>query len=318
MVLFSVLRGSPAAAQLTGRVYRVGILASRTPALGRQFLDLMRRALSSLGYMEGKNLEIIDRGGLGDDKQLPLGAAEIVQAQPDVIVASGTVAIAAAKRATTSIPIVFTNSADPVGSGFVSSLARPGGNITGVTNMQVELEDKRLQLLKELVPHLRRVVVVRNPANPGNVAQWRETERAARTTGVQAFALDVRSADEIDAAFRTIPHLHADAIIVLSDSATATDPSHVVRLVALRRLPAIYSVEEFTTNGGLMVYAASSHALWIQAATYVDRILKGAKSADLPVERPTTFELIVNLKTAHDIGITVPQSILLRADQVIR
>jgi len=316
--MLAVLRESPAGAQQTGKTYRVGILSGRAPEDDRMNLDAFRRSLSGLGYQERKNLDIVYRSASGDSERYPELAADLVRAKLDVIVAQGTPAIAAAKRATTSVPIVMTNSSEPVGFGFIVSLARPGGNITGPANMDVELIGKRLQLLKELVPRLRRVAVIGNPSDVANLAGWREAESDARRLGMTAVAVEIRSSDQIDAAVKTLPHLRADAIVVLPDTVMLSNAVRIVRLVAAQKLPAVYQNSSYTAAGGLMFYGPSEIATWSRAATYVDRILKGAKPADLPVERPTTFELIVNLKAARDIGITVPQSILLRADQVIR
>lgn len=318
LALLGVLGGSPAGAQQAGKTYRVGILTARTPAFDRPLLDAFRRAMAALGYREGINLEIVYRGAGGNMKRLPQLAAEIVRAKPDVIVASAVLAIAAAKRATTSVPIVMAEVSDPVSAGFIASLARPGGNITGGANMDAELAGKRLQLLKELVPHLRCIAVVRNPANPATMAQWRGAESVLGTSGISQVAIDIRSADQIDAALKTVAHQHVDAIIVLPDAVTLNNAARIVRLVAAQRLPAIYQQVTFIAVGGLIAYGTSEIADWRRAATYVDRILKGAKPADLPVEQPTTFELVVNLKTARSLGITVPQSILLQATQVIR
>ena len=318
--MLGVLGGSPIGAQQVGKTYRVGILRIGTSRVNvRVGVDAFRRTLAGLGYQEGKNLEILYWYAGGDQKRLPNLAADLVRAKPDVIVADSTPLIAAAKHATTSIPIVMVQNSDPIGSRLIASLARPGGNVTGMTTMSADLEGKRLQLLKELVPGLRRVAVVHNHSNPGVASEWRGAERVAHTSGIQAFAIDIRSADRIDAAMRTIPHLRADAIFVLADPMLTLNAASVVRSVAARKLPAIYSLDTgFAAAGGLIIYGASNASIWSGAATYVDRILKGAKPADLPVERPTIFELIVNLKTAHTLGITVPQSILLRADEVIR
>jgi putative tryptophan/tyrosine transport system substrate-binding protein len=316
--LLGVLSGLPAAAQQARKTYRVGILSGSTLAYDRPSLDAFRRAMAGLGYQEGTNLDIVYRSSGGDLKRLPELAAGLVRAKPDVIVGAANLSIAAAKRATTSIPIVMTGVSDPLGLGFVASLARPGGNITGVANMNGDLNGKRLQLLKELVPGLRRVAVTRNPDIPATLLQWREAESAARTAGVQAFAIDIRSSNQIDGALKTVAHQHADAVIVLPDTVTLSNAPHVVRRMAELRLPAIYQTDPFIAAGGLMAYGATRIADWSRAATYVARILKGANPADLPVERPTTFELTVNLKTARSLGITVPQSILLSATQVIR
>ena len=297
----------PAGAQQPGKTYRVGILSGRTPATERPNLDAFRRALSGLGYEEGKNLEIAYRFAGGDLKRDSELAAELVQAKPDVIVADGYSMIVAAKRATTSVPIVMAeNGVDPVGSGLIASFAGPGGNITGMTSMRTDLNGKRLQLLKELVPRLRRVAVVRNPSDSGNLVAWRVMESAAHTIGIAPVAIDIRSPDQIDAALKALPAVHAGALDVMSNLVMSSNAGRIVRLVTAQRLPAVYSVDAYIAAGGLIVFGASEAASWSRAATYVDRILKGANPADLPVERPTTFELTVNLKAARDIGITVP------------
>jgi putative tryptophan/tyrosine transport system substrate-binding protein len=314
--LLGALGGFPAAAQQADKMYRVGILTSRSLVYDRPLLDGLRRSLAGMGYREGKNLEIIYRNAAGDIKQLPELATGLVRMNPDAIVAGGDTSIAAAKRATKSVPIVMAPAVDPVGDGFVVSLARPGGNITGVTNIEVELVSKQLQLLKELVPRARSVAVVRNPSVPASLAAWREAESVGHTIGIQAFALDETSADQLGAALKQ--HLRTDGILVLPDGVTLGNVERVVRLVAAQRLPALYPTSQFVVAGGLVSFASSPIGTWSQAATYVDRILKGAKPADLPVERPTTFELVVNLKTARALGITFPQSILLSADKVIR
>jgi len=316
--LLGVLCASPAGAQQAGKTYRVGILTAGTTAARRPLVDAFRRAMAGLGYREGTNLEIIYRFAGGDVNRLPALAVDLVRAKPDVIVAANTASVAAAKRATTSIPIVMTATSDPVGSGFIASLARPGGNVTGTTNMNTELEGKRLQLLKELVPHLQRVAVLRNISNFANLDSWRETQNVARTMGIEVIAVDIRSPNQIDATLGAVPHLHAGAILVLNDAVLASNAASIVRLVAAQRIPAVYGLGRYTVAGGLMVYGDSEIADWARSATYVDRILKGAKPADLPVERPTTFELVVNLKTARTLGIIVPQSILLRATDIIQ
>ena len=310
--------GASARAQQAGKLYRVGILSGRSIAVDRPFLDAFRRRLSSLGYEEGTNLEIVYRGAGGNVKRLPQLASELVRTKPDAIAANGSPAIAAAKRATGFVPIVMNEVADPVGSGFVTSLARPGGNLTGLTNMAAELGGKRLQLLKELHPSLKRVAVTWNALNPASLTAFREVEREAHGLGIAAAAVDIESSGQIDAAFKMIPQLHADGVIVFPDSVMLSIAPRVVGLVAGLRLPAVYANSLFTAAGGLMYYGPSVLATWIQTATYVDRILKGAKPADLPVQQPTTFDLVVNLKTAHALGLTVPQSILLQATQVIR
>ena len=319
IALLGTLGEMPAGAQQTGKTYRVGIISSgiQRTISGQSNRGAFLGALSGLGYQQGKNLEIIQRT-VTDVTLLPELAADLVREKPDVIVAGGNLVIAALQRATTSVPIVMTQNADPVGVGFIASLAHPGGNISGATNMNAALVGKQLQLLKELVPHLRRVVVVRDPASAANLLMWREAESLEATIGAHFVALDIRSANEIDRALSTLPHFGADAVFVFADNVINANGPRIVRLVAAQRLPAMYQDSGFTAAGGLMSYGADPNDSWRRAATYVARILKGAKPADLPVAQPTVFELVVNLKAAHAIGITVPQSILVRADQVIR
>ena len=308
LALLAISRESAASAQQTGKNVSRGHLSPRTPAAQRRELDAFRHTLSGLGYQEGGNLEIIYQYAAGDFSQLPSLMADLLREKPDAIVTSGTESTAAAKRATRTVPIVMTATGDPLGAGLVASLARPGGNITGITSMEVELVAKRLQLLKEVVPRIRRAAVVRNPSNINNLAGWRVAQSTADRLGIQVVALDIRSADQIEPALKTVPQLHVNGILVLADGVTGSNAAQVVRLVAAQRLPAVYEQTVFTTAGGLMKYAAWDLGMWSGAATYVDRIFKGAKPADLPVERPTTFELIVNLKAAREIGITVPRS----------
>jgi len=313
--LLGALGGAPAAAQQPVKMYRVGILSGRTLAIDRALVDSFRRTMAGLGYQEGKNLVIDYRGADGHFEQLTELAVELVRTNPDAIVAAGQRTTQAAKRATTSIPIVMTENVDPVGSGLVASLARPGGNITGTT--VIGLDGKLLQLIRELVPRVRRIAVIGDASFPRNVGNWRGLENIARPLGIQTVALGIRS-HQVDVELNSLPRLRVDAVIVLEDAVTMSNVARIVRSVAAQRLPATYAQEAFAAAGGLLAYTASSTAIWSQAATYVDRILKGAKPADLPVERPTTFDLIVNLKTARQLGISVPQSILLRADQVIQ
>lgn len=318
LALFAVLRELPARAQPAGKTYRVGILSGRTAASDRLDLGAFRRELSSLGYHEGKNLELVYRAVGGDYSRLPGVTAALVGSHVDAIVAQGTNQVIAAKRATTSVPIIIVEIADPVSLGLIASLARPGGNITGVTNLSAALVGKQLELLKELVPRLRRIVVLRNPDNLANSIALRTAHRAARTLGMAVVVSDVRSSAQIDAAVKTIPKLRADAALVLADGMMLAHAARIVQVAAELRLPAVYPQNSFSSAGGLIAYGVSTTAQWSQAATYVDRILKGAKPADLPVENPAIFELIVNLKTARSLGLTVPQSILLSANQVIK
>lgn len=314
IALIGVLDVVPAGAQQTGKIYRVAILTARTPTYDRPLLAGFRRTLAGLGYQEGKNLEIFYRAGGGDNARLPALADDLIGMNPDVIVTAGTLPTRAAQHATRSLPIVMSATADPIGAGFVASLARPGGNITGTANMSVELVGKYLQLLMEVVPRLRSVAVLRDPSNASNLVEWRAAQSVADRNGFQVFAVDVRSAEQIDAALK--PHLRADAFLVLPDGVTLANTERIVRLVAAQRLPAVYPNRPFSAAGGLMSYGTANG--WSQEATYVARILNGAKPADLPVENPTTFDLAINLRTAHSLGITIPQSILLRANEVIK
>lgn len=316
--MLGALGGSPAAAQPSGKTYRIAVLAPPLPVPAQQArLAALRQTLGGLGFAS-RSLEITYLKHDGDATHLATLIAQVLRENPDVIVAVDSLATAAAKRATTTVPIVMIRDSDPIGSGFIASLARPGGNITGTTDMSEDLNGKRLQLLKEVLPHLRRIAVLRNPRNPATLVGWRQTGEAARTIGVTALPVDISSAGQIRPAFTRIAGLHADALMVLGDPVTAGDAAGVVRGAAAQRLPAIYEQTLFTGAGGFLVYGPADIALWDQAATYVGRILKGAKPADLPVERPTTFELTVNLKVARALGITVPRSILLQATQVIR
>ncbi|MFQ5521107.1 MAG: ABC transporter substrate-binding protein, partial [Candidatus Methylomirabilia bacterium] len=269
------------------------------------------------GYIEGKNIASEHRFAAGRDERLPELAAELARLKVDVIVTEGTPATRAAKQATETIPIVMVIEGDPVRADLVASLARPGGNITGVTAHVLELSGKRLQLLKEALPGLSRVAVLWNPANPDKVVEWRETEAAARVFGIELLSLQVRSADELEPALDGA--IMADALIVLGDSLTMSNAILIARLATTRRLPSMYS-HAFVRPGfhpGLMSYGPSRIDLFERVAAYVDKILKGANPADLPVERPTRYEFTVNLKTAKALGLTIPASLLFQADRVI-
>jgi len=324
IALLGVLLGSPAAAQEAGKTYRVGILTGRGPAYDRPLVAALLHTLSSGGFQEGKNLAIVYRGAGGNLKRLPELAGELLRAKPDVIVANGPIVVAVMKRATTSVPIVMTRVPDPIELGFVSSIARPGGNITGLGGEGgSEMTGKWVQLLKELVPNLQRIAVAGNDIVAGNANRTVQREmdaarRSARTVGVTTVDVGIRSSGQIDAAFKAIQHAHPDAILVLADPVVSNNAAHIVRNVAAVHLPAIYTNGTMTALGGLMSYNSSETDEWAKAATYVDRILKGAKPADLPVQQSTTYDLVVNLKTARTLGVTIPQSILLQATHVIR
>jgi putative tryptophan/tyrosine transport system substrate-binding protein len=274
--------------------------------------------LRELGYVEGKNIVIEYRSAEGKPDRLPAVAAELARLKVDVIVTTGPSVTRAAKEATSTIPIVMTNDNDPVGNRFVASLARPGGNITGLATLSPELSGKRLELLKETVPRLSRVAVLGTSTVPGYAQALRETELAARAFKVKLQNLDVLDPKDIETAFRAASKEHADAVLVLTGLIFNNQRTQVVDLAVKNRLPAIYINTVFVEDGGLMSYGVSQNDLARRAAKYVDKILKGAKPADLPVEQPKNFEFIINLKAAKQIALTIPPNVLARADKVIK
>jgi ABC-type uncharacterized transport system substrate-binding protein len=280
--------------------------------------DTFRRGLRQLGYTEGKDIVIEHRSGDGTLHRLNELAAELVRLKVDVIVTTGPTPTRAAKAATATIPIVMTQDPDPVGNGFVASLARPGGNITGLSNLAPEISGKQLELLKETVPKLSRVAVLGTSTVPGQAILLREVGLAAGPLSVQLQSLDVLGPKDIETAFRAASNQHAEAFIVLIGAILSAQIPRILEYVAKSRLPAIYSQPQYVEAGGLMSYGVNLTDLDRRAAIYVDKILKGAKPADLPVEQPTKFELIINLKTAKQIGLTIPPNVLARADRVIR
>ena len=308
---------SASAQQLT-KVPRIGYLAATSPSINPTRIEAFRQGLVDLGYVEGKNIVIEWRFAEGKPDRLPTLAAELVRLNVDVIVSGGSTANRAAKDATSTIPIVMSQDNDPVANGFVASLARPGGNITGLATLRSELSGKRLELLTEIVPKLSRVAVLGSSSNPGNAQSLKETELAAGAFGVKIQYLDVLGLSDIESAFRAASKERASAVLVLASPILNSRRTQVVELAAKRRLPAVYDRREFVEDGGLMSYGVSVFDLDRRAATYVDKILKGAKPADLPVEQPTKFEFIINLKAAKQIGLTVPPNVLARADRVIK
>ena len=310
--------GAMAQAQQAKKIPRIGVLLSGSRSSTSTNTDAFRQGLRELGYVEGQNIIIEYRWGDGKEGSLPNLFAEVMRLNPDVIVTGSTPAVLAAKNATRTIPIVMTNSSDAVRDGLVASLARPGGNVTGLSIFVPELTGKRLELLKETVPKLSRVATIWNTANPGNTPLLKDMEVAARELGLKLQSVGIRGPDDLEGAFATIAKSHAGALNVLSDAFMATNRTLITGLALKNRLPSIYPSDGYVQAGGLMSYGPSLTATYQRAAYFVDKILKGAKPADLPVEQPTRFELVVNLKTAKQIGLTIPPNVLARADRVIR
>ena len=315
-----------AEAEPAGKVHRIGFLSPSSPSdpervaspFGERGLAAFRQGLRDLGYVEGQNITIEPRWAEGRFERLPDLATELVRLKVDVIVSVVTQASLAAKNATRTIPIVMVAAGDPLGSGLVANLARPGGNVTGPSSMYADLAGKQLELLMKTTPKVSRVAVLWNPANAVWQAQMlRETEHAARALGLQRQLLEARGPDELEEAFAAMSREHASALLVQVDVIFALHARRIADLAAKHRVPAMYGAREHVEAGGLMSYAPNVLDLFRRAATYVDKILKGAQPGDLPVEQPTKFELVINRKTAKALGLTIPQSLLQRADQVI-
>jgi len=310
--------GFSAEAQQPKKVPLIGFLGATSPSTISDRVEAFRQGLRELGYVEGKNIVVEYRWAEGKIERLPDLATELVRLKVDVIVSGGNSATQAAKKATNTIPIVMTQVSDPVASGFVASLARPGGNITGLSTLAPEISGKRLELLKEIVPRLSRVTVLGTSNEPGTAQALRETEVAAGAFKVKLQYLDILGPKDIETAFRTAAKGRADAVVALSSPFLLAHRTKVADLAVKSRLPATYYSAEFVEAGGLMSYGVSFPDLYRRAATYVDKILKGAKPADLPVEQPTKFEFIINLKAAKQIGLTISPNVLARADRVIK
>src|SRR5262245_20477930 len=320
LTLCAVLFGlcSSAEAQKPPKVQRLGYLTANSSSVEMPRLDAFRRGLRALGHVEGQNIVIEYRFTDGKFDRLPELAAELVRLKVDVLIANTTNAALAAKNATGTIPIFFIGVSDPVAAGLVDSFARPGGNITGLTNIAPVLSGKRLELLKETVPKLTRVAVLWDPHNPGSVPQWNESQLAARELGLQLHSMEVSSANKYESAFKEATKAGSTALAVTLNPLANSNQKRIVDLAAKSRLPAIYARGEFVDNGGLMSYAPSFAADGRDAARLVDKILKGTRPADLPVEQPTKFELLINLKTAKALGLTIPPLVLMRAEKVIK
>jgi len=321
--LLATLGGAAAAwplaarAQQTGRVYRLGVLEMSSAASNAANIDALRKSLRELGYVEGQNLVLDYRSAEGRAERFPQLAAELLRLNVDLIVTRGTLAVMAAKNATGTVPIVMAASGEPVETGVVAGLARPGGNVTGLSALTRELVAKRLELLRETVAGIRRVAFLMNFENPVGSLQWKELRTAAPSLGLEVQLLDVRKPEDIVRAFDTAIADRADAILVQNDTVTLTNRRQVVELAAKHRLPAMYNNREWIDAGDLMAYGVSYPDLYRRTAIFVDKIFKGATPADLPVEQPTKFELVINLKTAKALGISVPPTLLARADEVI-
>jgi len=309
---------SSALAQQPTGLPRIGWLSAVSSSANVTRYEAFRHGLRELGYVEGKNILIEWRSADGKPDRLRTLAAELAGLKVDLIVSGGSTATGAAKEATSSIPIIMSQDNDPVGNGFVISLARPGGNITGLATLRSELSGKRLELLKEILPNLSRLAVFGTSANPGNAQAFREIELTAAAFKVQLQYLDIRRPDDIETAFREARKGRADAVIVLAGPVFNAPRTRVIELAVKSRLPAIYDRRDFGDVGGLITYGVSVVDLDRRSATYVDKILKGANPAELAVEQPTKFELVINLKAAKQIGLTIPPNVLARADRVIR
>jgi putative tryptophan/tyrosine transport system substrate-binding protein len=318
LLLFAVALAT-AAAQPAEKMPRVGYISPGSPSdpVRQRRLDAFRQGLRDLGYVEGQSIAIESRWAEGKYDRYPALAADLVRLKVHVIVAVGGRASQVAQQATRTIPIIMSVVIDPLGAGLVSNLARPQGNVTGISMMAPDLIGKQFEVLKEVLPEVFRVAVLWNPANPSSASQVREAELAARTLRLRLQSLEARSPQEIDSAFAAMTSERAGALVVLLDAILVNQRRQIADLAAKRRLPAVYAVREYVEAGGFISYGSNPLELERYAATFVDKILRGAKPADLPVEQPSKFELIINLKTAKALGLKIPPSLLVRADQVI-
>jgi ABC-type uncharacterized transport system substrate-binding protein len=314
-----VALGATAQAQQQAKTFKVGWLESATTDRGSRLGDIFLRRLAELGFVEGKNIAFEYRSADNKLDRLPALVDELVRLNVDVLLTSATPATIAAKNATKTIPIVFIQLAvDPVTAGFVDSLARPGGNITGLTNIAAELTGKRLEILKETVPQLSRVALMWEPKNAGSAQTWKESQLPAKELGLQLHSMEVSSADQFEGAFKEAIKVRSAALAVTPMVLASNHRKEIVELAAKSRLPAVYYRDSFVESGGLMSYGADLADHFRRAADFIEKILKGSKPADLPVEQPKKYEFIVNLKAAKQIGLMIPQSVLYRADKVIK
>ena len=309
---------NPAEAQQQAKIAKIGLLGVRSVSRQAPGTEALRREFRALGYVEGKNIAFEYRDAEGKPDRLPAVADELVRLKVDVIVTASTLAALAVKNATRTIPIVFYSVGDPVAAGLVDSLARPGGNITGFTSISAVLAGKRLELLKETIPKLLRVAVLWNPQDPGPALQWKESQIPARELGLQLHSMEVSSADKYEDAFTAATKARSAALAVTLHILANSNQKRIADLAARNRLPAIYPRADYVESGGLMSYGPDQAEPLRRTALYVDKILKGAKPADLPVEQPTKFELMINLKTAKALGLTIPPLVMMRVEKVIK
>jgi putative tryptophan/tyrosine transport system substrate-binding protein len=304
----------PVRTQAAERIWRLGFLS---PATRDSFHDAFFKGLKELGYVEGRNFVLESRVAAANEKRLTEAAVQLAKRRVDIIVARGTQATLAAKKATTTIPIIMTGNSDPVGTGLVASLARPGVNVTGMSVLAPDLAQKRLELLRRVLP-VSRVGVLWNPTNAGNVNEWEQTKAAANRLKVTLVSREVRQPKDIFRAFKSLSPQNIDAVVTLTDALLSTGRTDIVQLTTNSRLPGIFHLSDFVEQGGLMSYGPDLHHSFYRAAYYVDRILKGANPAEMPVEQPIKFELAINLQTAKQIGLTIPNDVLALADRVIK
>jgi len=307
----------PCTAVAQSKIYRLGILETISPIVNAANFDALRKGLRELGYVEGQNLFFEYRSADGRNERFPDLVAELVRLKVDLIVTRSTPAVLAVKAATTAIPVVMAATANPVGDGIVATLARPGGNITGLSSFHTELSNKRLELLREMIPRIARIATLSDPSNPVTPGQQEDVRRAARSLGIETQFLEARNREDLGPAFEVAAREKVEALILQNSAPTQANLQLTVDLAARHRLPVIYASKEFVDAGGLMTYGVNYPDLYRRAATYVDKILKGAKPADLPVEQPTKFELVLNLKTAKALGLSMPDKLLVAADEVI-
>ena len=305
-------------AQQSAKPYRIGFLTALSPPPVAGRLQAFLLGMRELGYVERKNFIVESRYAQGKLESLPVLAAELAALKVEIILSAGPATTRAAKKATATIPVVMGFDTDPVGNGFVDSLARPGGNVTGLSALAPEIGGKHLELLKDILPKISRVAIIGTSTEPANAQDMKETELAARALGIKIQYLDIKGSKDIETAFQTARKGRADAVVVLTSPFVFAHRTQVAELAAKNRLPVIYWAAEFVEAGGLIAYSVNFTDLFRRAATYVDKILKGARPADLPVEQPTKFELVINLKAAKQISLTIPPNVLARADKVIR